>query len=359
VVHHGHGRNQPALRGLRGLAVAHRMSQDLKNQGMHAMNRRLLLQTVPLVLPAGAATAQSDWPTRAVSLIVPFAPGSSSDIIARSMAQAMQAATGRAVTVENRPGATGEVGARQVIRSAPDGYTLMHAPISTWAINVALRPNLAYDPVTQLTRIMQTVRTPNVLVINAAALPATDLAGVLAWLRAPGRNASYSTSGAGSSDHLTMEMFRQATGTDITHIPFQGGAPATTALLQGTVQLSFQNLGSIMPHIAEGRVRPILITSEARNPLLPQVPTGAELGLGDFVVYSWQGFGGPAGMAPALVERVHAAAAAGLRAPAVAARLTELGFDIVASTPAQFAAFQEGEIARWQRVVRAGRITVE
>ncbi len=322
------------------------------------MKRRHLLQALPL-LPAGTALAQSEWPTRAVTILVPFAPGSSSDIIARAMAQSMQAATGRAVTVENRPGATGEVGARQVIRAAPDGYTLMHAPISTWAINVALRPNLGYDPVTQLTRIMQTVRTPNVLVTNATALPATDLAGVLAWLRAPGRNASYSTSGAGSSDHLTMEMFRQATGTDITHIPFQGGAPATTALLQGTVQLSFQNLGSIMPHIAEGRVRPILITSEVPSPLLPQVPTGAELGLQDFVVYSWQGFGGPPGMAAPLVERVHAVAAAALRAPTVAARLAELGFEIVASTPEQFAAFQQGEIARWQRVVRAGRITVD
>lgn len=323
------------------------------------MNRRMFLQALPPLLAAPAALAQADWPSRAVSIIVPFAPGSSSDIIARAMAQAMQGQTGRPVTVENRPGATGEVGARQVIRSAPDGYTLMHAPISTWAINVALRPNLAYDPVGQLTRITQTVRTPNVLVVNAAALPATDMAGVVAWLRANANIASYSTSGAGSSDHLTMEMFRQATGTDITHIPFQGGAPATTALLQGTVQLSFQNLGSIMPHIAEGRVRPILITAEARSPLLPAVPTAAEAGLQDFVVYSWQGLGGPPAMPAALLERVHAASIAALRAPAVASRLGELGFEVVANTPAQFAAFQEGEIARWRRVVQAGRITAD
>ena len=275
------------------------------------------------------------------------------------MANAMQSATGKPVTVENRPGATGEGGARQVIRSAPDGYTLMHAPIRTWAINVALRPNLAYDPSAQLTRIMQTVRTPNVLVTNAAALPATDMAGVLAWLRANARTASYSTSGAGSSDHLTMEMFRQATGTDIKHIPLNGGAPATTALLQGTVQLSFQNLGSIMPHIAGGRVKPIMITAEARSPLLPEVPTGREVGLDDFVVYSWQALGGPPAMPPALLVRVHEAAAAALRSPVVASRLTELGFDIVASTPTQFAAFQESEIARWQRVVRIGGITAD
>lgn len=321
------------------------------------MQRRIFLGTLPFAI--SGAHAQADWPTRAVTIIVPFAPGSSSDIIARAMAQGMQGALGRSVTVENRPGATGEVGARQVIRSAPDGYTLMHAPISTWAINVALRPNLGYDPLTQLTRIMQTVRTPNVLVINSAALPATDMAGVLAWLRAPGRNASYSTSGAGSSDHLTMEMFRQATGTDITHIPFQGGAPATTALLQGTVQLSFQNLGSIMPHIAEGRVRPIMITAQARSPLLPNVPTGAQAGLADFVVYSWQGLGGPPAMPPALLARVHEAAATALRSPPVASRLSEIGFEIVASTPEQFAAFQQGEIVRWQRVVRTGNITAD
>ena len=323
------------------------------------MQRRTLLQALPLTLAAGAAPAQTDWPSRAVTIIVPFAPGSSSDIVARAMALSMQGTLGKSVTVENRPGATGEIGARQVIRSAPDGYTLMHAPISTWAINVALRPNLAYDPVTQLTRITQTVRTPNVLVVNAAALPATDMAGTLAWLRANARIASYSTSGAGSSDHLTMEMFKQATGTDITHIPFTGGGPATTALLQGTVQLSFQNLGSIMPHIAEGRVKPILITSEARSPLLPNVPTGAEAGLNDFVVYSWQGFGGPAAMPPALLARVHEAAVAALRSPLVASRLGEIGFEVVANTPEQFAAFQESEIARWRRVVRAGSITAD
>ncbi|MBY0337864.1 MAG: tripartite tricarboxylate transporter substrate binding protein [Acetobacteraceae bacterium] len=325
---------------------------------MTAMRRRTFLAAGPALL-AAPAIAQPEWPSRGVTVIVPFAPGSSSDIIGRAMAQQMQQALGRTVVVENRPGATGEVGTRQLIRSAPDGYTLMHAPLSVFAINVALRPNLGYDPLTQLTRVTQTVRTPNVLVVNPAVLPATDLPGVVAWLRANARAASYSTSGAGSSDHLTMEMFRQATGTDITHIPFQGGAPAVTALLQGSVQLSFQNLGSIMPHIAEGRVRPILITSEARSPLLPDVPTAGEAGLADFVVYSWQGFAGPPGMAPELLARVHGAAVAALRAPPVATRLGELGFEVVASTPAQFAAFQQGEIERWRRVVRAGNITAD
>jgi len=304
------------------------------------------------------AGAQEDWPARGVTLIVPFAPGSSSDIIARAMAQSLQQSTGKPFTVENRPGATGEIGARQVIRSAPDGYTLMHAPLSTWAINVALRPNLGYDPVTQLTQITQTVRTPNVLVLHPS-VPATDYSSLVAWLKANARTASYSTSGIGSSDHLTMEMFKQRTGTEQAHVPFSGGGPATTALLSGTVQLSFQNLGSIAPQIRDGRVKPILITSEARSPLLPQVPTAIEAGLQDFVVYSWQGFGGPPGMPPALLARVHAAAVAALRSPETLGRLQDLGFEVVANTPAEFTDFQKREIARWRQVVQAGGITAD
>jgi tripartite-type tricarboxylate transporter receptor subunit TctC len=321
------------------------------------MNRRSLLGAAAL-LPF-AARAEEEWPSRSTTIIVPFAPGSSSDIIARAVAQRMTEALGKPVVVENRPGATGEVGARQVIRSAPDGYTLMHAPISTWAINVALRPNLGYNPVTQLTHITQTVRTPNVLVVNPKEVPAGDLQGVLAWLKANAGKASYSTSGIGSSDHLTMEMFKQATGTDIVHVPFSGGAPATTAIIAGDVQMSFQNLGSIIPQIRDGRVKAILITSEARNPLLPEVPTAGEAGLRDFVVYSWQALGGPAGMAAPLLAKVHAQVVAALRHPETVKRMDDIGFEVVASSPDEFAAFQAAEIARWRRVVEAGNIRPE
>jgi tripartite-type tricarboxylate transporter receptor subunit TctC len=294
-----------------------------------------------------------------VTIVVPFAPGSSSDIIARAMAQQMQVALGRPFTVENRPGATGEIGARQVIRSAPDGYTLMHAPISTWAINVALRPNLGYDPVRELTHITQTVRTPNVLVVNPQLVPATDLAGLVEWMRRNARTASYPSSGVGSSDHLTGEMFKLATGMDMAHIPYSGGGPAMTSIVAGNTQISFQNLGAVIPLIRDGRLRPILITSDARSPVLPEVPTAQEAGLRDFVVYSWQGFGGPAGMTPALLTQVHEAAVAALRSPAVALRLTELGFDIVANSPGEFAAFQQAEIVRWRQVVQSGNIKPE
>ncbi|MBK1659535.1 Bug family tripartite tricarboxylate transporter substrate binding protein [Paracraurococcus ruber] len=321
------------------------------------MNRRILLGAALAAAPALRARAQEDWPSRPVTILVPFAAGSSSDIVARAIAQTLQQKTGKPFVVENRPGATGEVGARQVIRSPADGTMLLHAPISTWAINVALRPNLGYDPRTQLARITQTVRTPNVLVVHPQRVPATDLQGLVAWLQAQRGRASYSSSGVGSSDHLTAEMFKLATGTDITHVPYSGGAPATTSLIAGDTQLSFQNLGSIIAQIQDGRVRPILITSEARNPLLPDVPTAAEAGLRDFTVYSWQGFGGPAGLPDPLLRRIHAGVAGALRDPSVGARMAEIGFEVVANTPEEFAAFQLGEIARWSRVVKDGNIT--
>ncbi|MFC7557230.1 Bug family tripartite tricarboxylate transporter substrate binding protein [Pseudoroseomonas wenyumeiae] len=209
--------------------------------GETLLGRRALLPLLAApALLSGQAWAQdaAGWPARTVTIIVPFAPGSSSDIVGRAMAGAMASSTGKPIVVENRPGATGELGARGVIRSAPDGYTLMHAPISTWAINVALRPNLGYDPVGQLTGIMQTVRTPNVLVVNPRQVPANDLKSLVAWLKE--NRASYSSSGIGSSDHLTAEMFKQVTGTDVAHVPYSGGAPATTDLIGGTVQMSFQ-----------------------------------------------------------------------------------------------------------------------
>ncbi|MGG5820774.1 Bug family tripartite tricarboxylate transporter substrate binding protein [Falsiroseomonas sp. HW251] len=323
------------------------------------MKRRTILVTSAALALPSVARAQGAWPTRPVTLVVPFAPGSSSDIVGRAMAQQMQVALGRPFAVENRPGATGEIGARQVIRSAPDGTTLMHAPISTWAINVALRPNLAYDPVRELTRITQTVRTPNVLVVNPRTVQATTLPELVDWMKRNAGRVSYPSSGVGSSDHLTGEMFKLATQTDMAHVPYSGGGPAMTSIVAGDTQVSFQNLGAVIPLIQDGRLRPILITSEQRSPVLPNVPTAGEAGLRDFVVYSWQGFGGPPNMAALLVQQVWEAATAALKSQAVAPRLTELGFDVVANTPAEFAAFQEAEIARWRRVVQAGDIKAE
>jgi len=323
------------------------------------MKRRAVLQAGLLATPAlllGRAAWAQEWPSKTITIVVPFAPGGSSDIIGRAVAHRMTEALGKPVVVENRPGAAGEIGARALARAAPDGHLLMAAPISTFAINKALRPNLGYDPETDFTNLTLSVTTPNVLVANPKQVAANDLKSLIAWMKRDGAQDSYSTSGVGSSDHLTMELFKQLTGTSIAHIPYAGGAPATTDLIAGNVQLSFQNLGFITPFIRDKQVKPILVTSEQRHPLLPDVPTAAEAGLADFVVYSWQAMAAPPRMEAGLVKRVHASIAEALKHPATVEQMDRIGFSVVANSPEEFQAFQRKEIARWMDVVKKGGI---
>jgi tripartite-type tricarboxylate transporter receptor subunit TctC len=315
---------------------------------------------LPSLLAPGSLRAQgTEWPTRPVTVLVPFVAGGPSDIVARSIANRMAQNLSQPVVAENRPGANGEVAARQVVRAAPDGHTLFVGSIGVFAINTALRPTLGYDPVRELTAITLAVTTPNVLVVNAEKVPVRTLAELVAWLKANRGRTSYSTSGVGSSDHLTMELFKQRTDTDPVHVPYQGGAAAATDLIAGNVQLSFQNLGTVAAHIAGGRLRAICVTSEVRNRILPDVPTAAEAGLSDFVVTSWQAVMAPANMAPALLERVHAATVAALKHPENVQRLNAIGFDVVGNSPSEYRTFQEAEIARWREVVRAANIRAE
>jgi tripartite-type tricarboxylate transporter receptor subunit TctC len=325
------------------------------------MNRRQLALSglgLALLPRLGRAQGAEAWPNRPVTILVPFVAGGPSDIVARAIAMRMQQSLGQPVVAENRPGANGEVAARQLARSAPDGHTLMVGSIGVYAINAALRPNLGYDPVRDFTPVTLAVTTPNVLVVNPQKVPVHDLKGMVEWLKAnPG--ASYSTSGVGSSDHLTMELFKQLTGTDATHVPYAGGAAAATDLIAGNVQLSFQNLGTVAGHIQGGRLRPIMVTSAERHPILPEVPTAGESGLRDFVVTSWQALMAPTKLPAPLLERVHAQAVAALRHPETVQRLGQIGFTVVADSPDSYAAFQREDIARWRRVVETAGIKPE
>ena len=325
---------------------------------MHRRHLLLALAGAPL-LPRAAGAQGADWPTRPVSVIVPFVAGGPSDIVARVIAARMAQGVGQPVVAENRPGANGEVAARQVVRAAPDGYTLFVGSIGVFAINTALRPNLGYDPIRELTPVTLAVTTPNVLVVNPDRVPVRTMAELIDWLRRNRGRTSYSTSGVGSSDHLTMELFKQRTDTDPEHVPYQGGAAAATDLIAGNVQLSFQNLGTVAAHIQGGRLRAIAVTSAERNRLLPDVPTAIEQGLQDFVVTSWQAVMAPAGIAPPLLARVHAAVVEALRHPENVQRLNGIGFDVVANTPDEYRAFQLAELARWRQVVQAANIRAE
>jgi tripartite-type tricarboxylate transporter receptor subunit TctC len=319
--------------------------------------RRALLAAPALLLARPAlAQATDSWPSRPVSMLVPFVAGGPSDIVARAAAHRMSQTIGQTVVVENRPGANGEVAARVAARAAPDGHTLMVGSIGVWAINAALRPNLGYDPVKDFTPLVLAVTTPNVLVVNEKH-PARDMAGLIAWVKERNGRASYSTSGVGSSDQMTTELFKIRTGTEITHVPYQGGAAAATDLIAGNVDLSFQNLGTVAAHINGGRLRALMVTSDRPHPVLPGVPTAAEAGLNDFVVTSWQSFKAPAGMPVPLRDRVAGALRDALLHPETRQRLEQIGFDVVPTTPEDYSRFHQAEIARWREVVRAANIT--
>lgn len=312
-----------------------------------------------LGLGGGTAIAQPAWPTRPVTLLVPFAPGGASDIAARAFSTRLAERRGQPVVVENRPGANGQLAARMLARATPDGHTMMVGSIGVFALNAVLYRNPGYDPLVDFAPVTLAVTTPNVLVVNPQVAPVRTLAELVAWMKARPGQVFHATSGIGSSPHLTMELFAQRTGTEATHVPSRGGATAVMDQLAGTVQVSFQGLGSIIGPVQDGRLRALLVTADRRSPLLPEVPTAAEAGLADFAVSSWQAVMAPVATPAPLCEQIAAEITAILREPAVAAALEQGGYTVAGGTPAEYAAFQRAEVARWRGVARASNIVLD
>lgn len=320
------------------------------------MHRRSLLAAASLGLAARAAAQPVEWPTRPVTITVPYVPGGPSDILARAVAQQLQASTGQTFVAENRPGANGTVAAQYIARQPADGSSLFIAASGILTINPLVMPRVGYDPVADFTPITIAISAPNLLVVNPA-MPATTLPELLAWLRAnPGR-ASYGSSGIGSSEHLGMELFRQRTGVDVTHIPYAGGGAAVTDLLSGTLQLSLLNIATVAPHVQAGRLRAIGVGGRTRHPLLPEVPTLIEGGVADFQSGSWHSIVAPRGMADPLAARIHGTVTAALRAPELAARFAGIGFAVEASPREAMGEQARRELEGWRTVVRAANIT--
>ncbi|MES2581236.1 MAG: tripartite tricarboxylate transporter substrate binding protein [Pseudomonadota bacterium] len=311
-----------------------------------------------LALAAAACSAWA-WPDKPVTLIVPFPPGGSTDQIARTLGNSMQQKLGQSFIVENKAGATGTIGATLVKRAPADGYTLLVASLGPYVIAPHLIKNFnAYDARADFDYLTVAVQAPNVLVVPASSAY-KNVADVVADLKKNPDKIAFASSGNGSSDHLTAELFWQQTGTTGLHVPYKGGAPAMTDLLGGQVGASFQNLNVVVPHVKAGKLKALAVTGAKRSTLLPDVPTLSEAGVKDADVYSWQAIAAPKGLKADIYKKIHDALVGAINDPAVKAKLLEQGFEIVANTPEQFTAFQAAEFARWKTLIESRKITAD
>ncbi|RMX07873.1 tripartite tricarboxylate transporter substrate binding protein [Corticibacter populi] len=317
--------------------------------------KKLLIALAATGVLAQSAFAQA-WPTKPVSLVVPFPAGGSTDTVARALAQKMGENLGQSFVVDNRPGATGTIGANQVARAAPDGYTIMVASLGTYVVAPHLLSNTPYNALTDFDYISIPVQAPNVLVAPPAQA-ADTVEKVIALLQAKPGSVSFASSGSGSSDHLSAELFWQQTGTSGMHIPYRGGAPAINDLLGGQVDFSFQNVNAVLPYIKAGRLKAIAVTGTKRSAVLPEVPTLAEAGVQGADMYSWQGMAAPKGLPADVKAKLAEAAIAAIQEPTIRARFEEQGMEVLANSPEAFTAFQAQEFQRWKDLIQARGIT--
>ncbi|MBX9593696.1 MAG: tripartite tricarboxylate transporter substrate binding protein [Roseomonas sp.] len=323
---------------------------------MPGPTRRLMLGAgAALALPR-LARAQAPWPARPIRLINPWTPGGPADVVARPVAQRLSESLGQPVVMENRPGANGTIGAAAVARAAPDGYTLFFSHVGPIAISPNFSSSVPFDPVRDFAPITQLVSGPIVLVVRPD-VPANNVTELLALARAQPGALSYGSVGPASTTHLAGEMLAMMGGVQLLHVPYQGAAPVVTDLLGGRLHFAFINFAGAVAQMQAGTLRAIAVSTERRSSGLPNLPTVAET-LPGFEVNSWYGVMAPASTPAAIVDRLHRDIAAALHAPDLTATLRAQGFDIEATTPAQYAAKIASDLQRWGELARATGIKV-
>lgn len=306
---------------------------------------------------AGVGASAQSYPVKSVRIVVPWPPGGGTDIFARVIGQKLSATWGQQVIVENRPGATGNIGAQVVAKATPDGYTLLIATI-TLATSPSLYKSLGYDPLTDLDPVTLIAGVPHLLVVHPS-MPVKNVNNLIALAKQRPNEINYASAGIGSPFHLAAELFNLLAGIKMNHVPYKGGGPAVTDVIGGQVLVTFANLLAVLPHAQSGRLRALAVTSAKRSGAAPDIPTMAESGLANYDFASWFGMLVPAGTARTTIQRLNTEVISVLNSPEVKDRLTRDGADLAAGTPEAFGAYLKAEAAKWARVIKEAGIKPE
>ncbi|MEP6608427.1 MAG: tripartite tricarboxylate transporter substrate binding protein [Burkholderiaceae bacterium] len=319
------------------------------------LDRRLTIRILLSVAVACAAAPSigqvANWPNKPIRYIVPFAPGGTTDILARTIGERLSTALGVPIVVDNKPGQGGSLGAAELARSAPDGYTIGGGTISTHAINATLYDKLSYDPITSFAPITLYATQPNVLLIHPS-VPAKNLREFIELLKANPEKYSFGSAGNGTSQHISGELFKTMAGVKMQHIPYRGSGQMMPELLGGTLPVAFDNIATAFQHVNAGKLRALAVTSATRSVVAPDVPTMAESGLTGYDISSWQAVFAPAGTPAPIIERLYSEISRILKTPEIQKRLTDLGLNVSDMTPVQLSALIKSDVPRLGKIVK-------